>query len=166
MLSGILIITFYVIALYLLLRPLIYGAVYYRTDNPNLEIIKRFAGMLPGESAVDLGSGDGKILIAFAKAGAIIHGYEINPLLVWASRFGIKRLRLEKNATVHYESLWKADLGKFDVIIIYGMPYMMNKLEKKLDREAKPGARVISNISKLPHWQPIKQENGVRLYIR
>ena len=49
-------------------------------------IIDRMIKLLnikPGEKAVDIGSGDGRVVIALAKAGAEAHGYEINPLLVW-----------------------------------------------------------------------------------
>jgi len=66
-----------------------------------------FSKIKPGERMADLGSGDGRILIEFAKKGAIAEGYEINPVLVFIARMKIRRLGLEKKARVFWKSFWR-----------------------------------------------------------
>lgn len=99
-----------------------------------------------------------------AKKGAIVHGYEVNPILVWRSRNFIKNAGLEKKAFIHWKSFWGEDLSKFDVITVYGITYIMEKLEKKLQSELKPGTRVVSNYFTFPTWKPAKQDGEILLY--
>ena len=150
--------------IYFLLRPLINGAVYFPTTPRNVETIVTMAGVRPGQRAADLGSGDGRIVIALARAGAEVHGYEVNPLLVWKSRRAIKRTGIGHKAFIHWKSFWRRDLSSFDVVVVYGIPYIMKKLGDKLHRELKPGALIISNIYEFPQWSPLYSENRVYLY--
>jgi len=145
--------------------PLIfYGAIYVPTDKEKIKTIIRFAEIKPGEKVVDLGSGDGILVIALAKAGAETHGYEINPFLVWKARKNISKAKIENKAFIHWKSFWQEDLSDFDVVVIYGINYIMGRLEKKLRGELKKDARVISNAFNLPNWPQIKKEDGVYLY--
>ena len=68
---------------YFLLPMFFWGAFFAKTDDVSLQNMIKLAKIKPGDIAVDLGSGDGKIVIAMAKAGAIAYGFEINPFLVW-----------------------------------------------------------------------------------
>ncbi|TSA46497.1 SAM-dependent methyltransferase, partial [bacterium] len=63
------------------------GALFVPTHRDKVKKIIELAHVQPGEKAVDLGSGDGRILIALAQAGADAHGFEINPLLIIWSRY-------------------------------------------------------------------------------
>ena len=78
------------ITLLILLRSIINGAIYYPSEKKNVEVIVKFLNIKPGEKIADLGSGDGRIIIALARAGAEAHGYEVNPFLVRQSRKKIK----------------------------------------------------------------------------
>ncbi len=105
----------------------------------------------------DLGSGDGKIVIGFAQIapeGSEVHGFEINPLLVWISRLRIKAMGLEKKAFIHRKNYWKQDFSEFNIINSFQINYAMPGLEKKFQKELKTGSRVISNTWKFPHWKP------------
>ncbi|MBU4142330.1 hypothetical protein KKE99_05680, partial [Patescibacteria group bacterium] len=73
----------YFIFTFLFVYALFFGAPYVPIPKNGLDKMVEFANIKFGQKAVDLGSGDGRIMIAMAKAGAIVHGYEINPLLVW-----------------------------------------------------------------------------------
>lgn len=157
---------FLTIIIYLLFRPIINGAIYFPTKLKKIEFIKDLAGVKPGERIVDLGSGDGRILARFAKEGVEAHGYEINPLLVWRSRRILKRAGLYGQAVVHWQSFWQADLSQYNVVVVYGIPYIMKRLERKLKYELKPGAKVISNVYEFSDWQPAHKENNVYLYIK
>ncbi len=115
----------------------------------------------PGEKVLDLGSGDGKIVIAAANRGADAIGYEINPLLVWISRW-----RLKGKGKVETANFWKKDLRDFDAIIIFGVSYVMKGLEEKLRKELKPGARVVTNYFTFPDWKPSQTKEGINVYIK
>ena len=126
--------------------------------------IVNISGVKPGDTAVDLGSGDGRLVIAFAKAGAQAHGYEVNPILVWLCKYKIKKAGLSGKAFVHQKSFWRIDFSQFNIVTVFGINYMMKRLEAKLKKELKPGARVVSNYFIFPTWQYFKKEDDVSLY--
>lgn len=152
---------FFLAAFYLLLRPVIHGAVYFPTHPRNYEKIIELADMESGKMA-DLGSGDGRIVMAFAERGIEAHGFEINPLLVLLSKRAIKKKGLEKKAFVHWKSFWKENLSPFDLIYVYGFPHIMESLGEKLKRELKPGAKIISNSYR---FKVLKQDNEYSPYL-
>lgn len=88
-------------------------------------------------SLVDIGSGDGRIVIAAAKEGFPAVGYELNPWLVWYSRYRAWREGVHGSAKFYISDLWK-----------------MPQLEKKLELELEDDARVIACRFPFPHWTP------------
>ncbi len=148
----------------LMFAPLIVGAPFQPSNRKRLDIMMRFSNVKKGEKVVDIGSGNGKVVIEMAKRGAQAHGYEISPLLVWISRRNIKKAGLKGKAFIHWGNFWKVDLSNFDVVSTFQVFYVMPKLEKKLKKELKSGARVVSNTWKFNDWKPIKKEGGVYLY--
>jgi ribosomal protein L11 methylase PrmA len=143
-----------------------WGAIYVPTSEEKVEKMVKFLKIKPGQTVVDLGSGDGRLLIALAKAGANAYGYEINPLLVTSARKNIKKAGLGDKAFVYCKSLWRQDLKDFDAVVVYPMAHMMRKLEKKFERELKSGVKIVSNYFTLPTWKPDKVEDNVYLYIK
>jgi len=143
-----------------------WGAIYVPTAKNRIDTIVSFAEISPGSKVADLGSGDGRLLSAFAKKGAVVFGYEINPFLVSKSRKNIIKEGLENKAFVFNKSFWHQDLSGFDVIVVYGMVHVMGRLEKKLQKELKNGAKVVSHAFVFPHWDFVKKENNIYLYIK
>ncbi|XP_072009070.1 ATP synthase subunit C lysine N-methyltransferase isoform X3 [Engystomops pustulosus] len=86
---------------------------------------------------VDIGSGDGRIVIAAAKKGFQAVGYELNPWLVWYSRYRARREGVHKNTKFYISDLWK-----------------MPQLEKKLQMELSVSATVIACRFPFPCWTP------------
>lgn len=146
--------------------PWFFGAPYEGTSMKKVKRIIRLARIKKGEKAVDLGSGDGRIVIEMAKKGAEAHGYEVNPILVWISRRKIKNLGLQDRAFIHWKSFWKANLKKYDVITLFQFYTIMKKLEEKLQKEIKKKARVVSYYWKFPDWKIIKRDKNIFLYKR
>jgi len=143
------------------------GAPFVPTNQKVVEAMVKLAEVKPGDKAVDLGSGDGRLVIALAQAGAEAHGYEINPLLVLWARRRIKKAGLASKAFIHLKSFWSVDLSVFNIVTFFGIPYILNKLEKKLSQELKPGARVASHAFALKSWnQPVQHQHGVYLYMK
>lgn len=147
-----------------LLFPIVKGAPFVPSEMKTVEKMVGLAKVRHGERVVDLGSGDGRFLIAVAQKGIEAHGYEINPLLVWWARRRIRKAGMEKRAFVHWKSFWRVDYSSFDVVLIFGIFYIMRRLEKKLRNELKRGARVVSNAFNFPTWVPERKEQEVYLY--
>ena len=121
--------------------------------------------LIPQTQAIDLGSGDGRILLELAKKGFLTTGYEIKKPLVERTLQRITDAGLQERITLYHKSFWDADLSSFDLIYIYGMGSIMGRLEKKLLQEVKPGTKIITNIFRLPTLRPKKEKNSLYLYI-
>lgn len=142
------------------------GAPFVKTSDQKLKLMLDLAKIKKGQKVLDLGSGDGKVVIALAKRGACAYGFEINPFLVLLSIWNIKRQGLESKAKIYWKSFWNVDLSSFEVVTIYGVDWIMEGLEKKLKRELKKGSRVVSNYFVFPNWKPYLKRNNVILYIK
>lgn len=140
------------------------GPFYVPTKQKYVPRVIALLDLKQGERAVDLGSGDGRLVIALAKACAEAHGYEHNPLLVMRSRQLLRKHGLEGKAFVHMENFWDINASSFDGVVIFGIPYIMARLETKLRKELKPGARVVSLSFSFPNWELSAKESGVYLY--
>ncbi|MBI2633352.1 MAG: hypothetical protein HYW78_03105 [Parcubacteria group bacterium] len=149
-----------------LLAPIWRGALFLPTHRATVETMIALLEIHQGMKTADLGSGDGRIVIAMAKAGAEARGYEVSPLLVWLSRRAIKKERLSESAFIHWESFWQCDFSQYDAVFVFGIGYIMKDLEKKLRNELKPGARVVSHAFPFPSWPLARKEGAVYLYIR
>jgi hypothetical protein len=108
-------------------------------------------------SLVDVGSGDGRIVLEAARVGFKAHGVELNRWLVLYSRVGALRLGLRQNATFARNDLWKTELGKYDNIVIFGVEQMMPQLEEKLDKELSESSAVIACRFPFPNWTPVEE---------
>ncbi len=140
------------------------ASVFERSTKERIQSILKLSNPAPQDNIVDLGAGDGELLITFAKKGFKITGLELNPLLVDKARKRVEQLGLEDLVTIKQQNFLKADLSKYDLVLVYCQQHVMKKLEKKLKTELKPGARVVSNYFHFPNWEPNKIENEVRLY--
>lgn len=151
---------------FLSLPRLMRGAPYVAAKDGSVRVMLDLAALKPGETLVDLGSGDGRLLIAAARTGARAVGYDINLFLVWYARWRIRRLGLSELAEVRWGNLWKAELGRADAVAIFGFSDIMAGLAEKLSAELRPGARVVSLRYGLPGWPPSGQIGEARLYVK
>jgi hypothetical protein len=151
------IIAFILIYTFFFVWPWLFGAPFEPTKEKKVKKMIKLAKIKKTDKAVDLGSGDGRLVIALAKAGAKeAHGYEINPLLVFISRRRIKKARLQKKAKIHWANFWRTSLKDYDVVTLFQFPTIMKRLGKKLRRELKKGSRVVSYHWKFHNWKPSK----------
>ncbi len=148
-----------------LLLPLVhFGGPYVPTRQEDVERMIKLAQITSSDRVADLGSGDGRIVIAAAKAGASdALGIEIHSGLVKKSQLSAKLAHLT-NARFLAQSFWKTDFSDRTVIFLYQVPYTMRRLEKKLYDELPVGARIISNDFKFVDWKPSEEQGRLRVY--
>ena len=143
-----------------------------------LEVIKQMltlADLKPGEKLYDLGCGDGRILIMAAQEfGAEAVGVELNLSLVREGREKASSLGLEEKVKIIHGNLFDIDVSPADVVTLYLTTSANEKVKPKLEKELRPGARVVSHDFMIPGWKPVKtvrfRENyrthTIYLYIR
>jgi SAM-dependent methyltransferase len=105
----------------------------------------------------DLGSGDGRIVISAAqKYGAHAVGVEINPDLYRQSSARIKELGLDDRAHIIYEDMFDVSVHRATVVTLYLLTSFNEKLRPKLERELRPGTRIVCHDFHIPGWDPEK----------
>jgi cyclopropane fatty-acyl-phospholipid synthase-like methyltransferase len=138
------------------------GAPYYPSARKRVKKMIDLAKLKKSDVVVDLGSGDGRIVEEAAKIeGVEAHGVELNPFLALFTRI---KFRGKKNIKIMNKSMWNVDLRGYTRIFLFCLPKEMQKFEKKLKNELKPGTLIISNIFTFTHWKPIKKEDSVYVY--
>lgn len=160
---------FFFLILFFWFSGFLFGAPFQSSSTNATKKMIKLSRVKKGEKVADLGSGTGKVVIEFAKKGAIVTGFEINPLLVWISKRRIKKLGLEKKAEIKSTNFWKEDLSNFDIISVFQIGYLMNGLDKKMIRDLekrreRKRIRVISNTWKFSGRKPTKKDGHVFLY--
>ncbi|HTM67845.1 MAG TPA: hypothetical protein VL426_00960 [Candidatus Binatia bacterium] len=140
------------------------GPPYVPTKASAAAAMLSLLGASQGETVIDLGSGDGRLLIAAAKTGCRAVGYELNlPLVLW-SRLTALRQGVGRSVRVRWGNFWKADLSRADVVMVFGFSTMMERLGGKFAAELRPGARIICERYALPGWTPLAERDGIYLY--
>ena len=138
---------------------------YFETSRYRVTTMVELAGIKYGDFGADLGSGDGRISIAFAKAGVAMDGFEIDENLRKLSLENIQKESL-KNIRIINEDFWTKNFSGYSIVCCYPMPSIMGRLEKKLKDELKPGARVLLNYFPFLHWKEKAIKDNIYLYIR
>jgi SAM-dependent methyltransferase len=110
------------------------------------------AKVTPSDVVLDLGSGDGKTVIAAAKRGARAFGVEYNPDMVSLSRRRIQEAGVANLATINQGDLFEADLSKATVITMFLLPDINLKLRPKI-LDLRPGTRIVSNSFTMADWE-------------
>jgi predicted RNA methylase len=109
----------------------------------------------PGDTVYDLGSGDGRIVIAAAQIyGAKAVGVELRPDLCEKARERVKSLGLEDKVSIMEGNALHVDLSAADVVTMYLMTSSNERLRPNLEHWLKPGARVVSNQFPVKAWKP------------
>ena len=135
-------------------------APYYPTPDAIVVKMLELGELKPGEKMFDLGSGDGRIVIAAAQkfhAGAI--GVELDKDLCRQSLERIRKLGLEKNAQIVEGDILKQDYSSADLITVYLLPNSNDKVQPLLERQLKKGARVVAHDFEFRGWTPVKVED-------
>jgi len=139
---------------------------YFETSRYKVATMVELSQVEKHSLVADLGSGDGRISIAFGGKGAQVTGFELNDGFIEKSEKLIDSLSLENNITIQKKNFWNVNLNSFDIICIYPMPDIMDLLEIKLLNELRPKTKVITNYYKFPNWKHKEEKNNIYLYVR
>lgn len=159
---------------WIILLIILWSAVYATTRaigwvpmwTKDMDRVIELADIKSGKKFCDLGCGEGKMLIAASRQGAKAVGYEIS-LLVYL----VAKLRVwfsGQKIDIKFKDFWNEDLSEMDIVFFFLIPRIFPKLKEKLERELKPGARVIVYVWPIDGWQAEKvsqRENGPAIYL-
>lgn len=138
------------------------GAPYLPILRRDAEPLLALADLKPGQTLIDLGSGDGRLLRVAAGRGVRGIGYEINPLLVLVSRLVCWRYR--RLVTIHLANYWTLELPPANVIYVFLIERYMARLDAKLTREITQSTKVISLAFEIPGRSSESRTSSAFLY--
>jgi SAM-dependent methyltransferase len=132
---------------------------YVPTPQVVVDRMLELAGVKPGDRVIDLGSGDGRLVITAAQRyGANGFGVEIDPRLVQRSNEAARRAGLADRVKFLQQDLFKTDFSEANVLTLYLLPDVNLALRPKILSDMKPGARVVSHDYGMREWRPDAEE--------
>lgn len=127
---------------------------YVPTNQAAVEAMLRLAGVGPGDFVIDLGSGDGRILItAVRKYGARGFGVDLDPQRVKESLANARSAGVSERAHFYQRNLFDTKIAEATVVTLYLLPRVNIELRPRLLAELKPGTRVVSHDFDMGDWK-------------
>lgn len=119
----------------------------------NVDEMLRLAAVTPSDTVYDLGSGDGRVVIAAARDyGARGVGVELDAKLVAESTENARRARVADRASFRQADVLTAPVGDATVVTMYLLPPLVRKLQDRLYADLKPGSRIVAHDYPFPDW--------------
>jgi SAM-dependent methyltransferase len=145
----------FILALLWILIPAFYGLPSKPTRPDRIRKALQLAGLKRGETLYDLGAGDGRVLFIAAKEfGAKAVGLEIGPVQVALIWLRILTEGLGDRVRVRWANFYRADLSRADVVFIYATLQELMKLAPHVEKQMRPGTRLVSIAADFPAWEP------------
>ncbi|MGH8642636.1 MAG: SAM-dependent methyltransferase, partial [Burkholderiales bacterium] len=135
--------------------PLDIPTPYLPSTTVAVDEMLRLGGVGPDDLVVDLGSGDGRIVIAAARDfGARGLGIELDPQLVAESRAHARQAGVADRVSFHQGDALAADIREATVVTLYLLPGLVEKLKPRLLAQLRPGTRIIAHDYGFEGWKP------------
>ncbi len=131
--------------------------VWVPTPPPLLDTMLSLARVTPEDVVIDLGSGDGRAVIAAARLGARAIGVEFNPELVTLSQRAAAEAGVADRASFIQGDMFEADISQATVFALYLLPENLDRLLPRL-QSMRPGTRIVANTFGFSDWDPDAQE--------
>ncbi|MBK8428817.1 MAG: 50S ribosomal protein L11 methyltransferase [Lewinellaceae bacterium] len=166
-LFGVLALFIIVVVLLWVLVPAFYGLPPVSSRKERIRRALELANPQAGETLYDLGSGHGRVLIMAAKEfGLNAVGIETGPVQCVISRVNALRNGVSSKVRIEAGNFYKSNLKDADIVFAYLTSDHGNRLQEKLSRELKPGARVVTVSFNLPGWEEafFDRENLIYIY--
>jgi 16S rRNA G966 N2-methylase RsmD len=127
---------------------------YVPTPKPVVEKMLDMAEVQQGDYVIDLGSGDGRIVIEAARAGADGHGIEIDPEKIREARSNAEKAGVSDQVRFLEQDLFETDVSRASVVTLYLLPSVNQQLRPQLLEQLEPGTKVVSHRFNMGDWRP------------
>lgn len=127
---------------------------YVATPRPVVEAMLDLAELAPSDYLIDLGSGDGRIVIAAAQRGARALGVDIDPVRVSEGYAAAQLAGVQARTTFRRQDIFDTPIREASVVTTYLLPAINLRLRPRLLTELRPGTRVVTHAFAMGDWQP------------
>lgn len=126
------------------------------SEQENVDRMLRLADIRDGDVIIDLGSGDGRIVMSAARANPTVRGIgvDLDEKLVEKSNAAARAGGLADRVQFLRQNAFDADLSQVSIIAMWLWPEVQHMLRPKIFKEARPGTRVITNLFEIGNWPP------------
>lgn len=138
------------------------GAPYVPILRRDYAPLLKLADIKPGQTLIDLGSGDGRLLREVASQGVRAIGYEINPVLYLVSQIVCWKYR--KLVTIKLGDYWQIKLPPSDIIYVFLLSKYMERLDHKLSRDLTSPTLVVSFVFAIPGRKAVRSSRNTFVY--
>ena len=139
------------------------GPPYLPTLRKQINTAFELLDLKEGETLLELGSGDGRVMLEAAKRGYKVVGIELNPFLVVIS--WVVTFRYRKQVRVMWGSYWGAPWPRADAVFTFMLPRYMSRLDERMQKwRPETPIKLASFAFAIPDREPIEKRNGVYLY--
>jgi methyltransferase family protein len=133
---------------------------YVPTPQDVVERMLDMANVKPGEHLIDLGSGDGRIVVTAAQRGARAYGVDLNPQRIKEGIANAATAGVSDRATFEVKDLFDTDISKADVVTTYLLPLVNLDLRPRILEQMRPGARLVTHAFHMgDDWWPDATDN-------
>jgi len=130
---------------------LVRGIGWVPTRQKDIARFLKLADIKVGQKVYDLGCGDARLVIAAAKQGAQATGLEVS-ILPFISAY-LRKIFSRSKAKIKFRDFWLVDLKEADVVYFFLIPHIYKRLKNKLEKELRPGTKVITYVWPVEGWQ-------------
>lgn len=127
---------------------------YVPTPQPVVDKMLEMADVGPGDYVIDLGSGDGRIVISAVKRGAYGHGVDLDPQRIKEARGNAESQDLGDGVMFIQEDIFETDFSRASVITMYLLNSVNRELRPRLLAELEPGTKIVSHSFNMGDWEP------------
>jgi hypothetical protein len=137
-------------------------SLFVASDPKNVERMVKIAQLRDHDVVIDLGSGDGRVVIAAAQANPTVRGFgvDIDAKLVQQATGNATQAGVAERVEFQHRNAFDADLSQVDVIFMWFFPELMRLLRTKILEQARPGTRVVAALWDMGTWKPDAVDNS------
>ncbi|HUC89591.1 MAG TPA: class I SAM-dependent methyltransferase [Patescibacteria group bacterium] len=148
----------------LLALPVVAGPPYVPTLRLNINTALDLLDLKPGQTLLDLGSGDGRVLAAAAQRGINVIGIELSPILALLSYFRTHKYRKQVRVRIIWGNYFLRHWPEADGIFGFLIQHQMRRLDAKIEEWHDRPVRLASFAFRIPDKQPTAEREAVFLY--
>jgi SAM-dependent methyltransferase len=138
------------------------GAPYVPTLTPQVKAALELADLQPGQTLLELGCGDGRVLIAAAQQGINSIGYELNPLM--AAIAWLRTRRYRRQVKIVWGDFWGVEWPEADAVFVFLLGRFMPRLDGRLNVYVHKPIKLASFAFEIPGKRAASKKAGVFLY--